>query len=92
MNEKFNAVPSDLDTRIIKEKVVKIASYDALYQKWNWDGIVAESLIFVTADVEALDDEEIKTLVSNSPYHKGGSMTFKRCETGYVFVNFGFSG
>jgi len=91
MHDKFSAVPVDLDTRVIKNEVIRLGDLDALYQKWNWDGINAESIIFLTADIEKYTDEAIEAVVKKSDYYTLGSqLTLKRGDDGYTFVNFNF--
>jgi len=88
---KFKNVPVDSDTKILSQKEVKLGEYEALYQKWFWDGITAESLIFLKEDVSHIDDEAMKEEVLNSPLANAeSSVTLTRTESGYVFVNFNF--
>ncbi len=91
MNSKFKDVPLDDDTAIIGEREVKLAEYDALYQMWSWNGITAESLIFLSDDMAELSDAEIESLVRQSPFfHEESKMTIERSESGYIFTNFNF--
>jgi len=89
--KKFENVPVESDTKILFQEEVKFGEHEALYQKWFWDGITAESLIFLSEDVSHIDDETIKEEVLNSPLANAeSSVTLKRSESGYVFVNFNF--
>jgi len=89
--KKFENVPVESDTKILFQTETKFGEYEVLYQKWFWDGITAESLIFLSEDVSSLDDEAIKKEVLNSPLaNVETSVTLKRSESGYVFVNFNF--
>lgn len=90
MTNKFANIPVDLDTRIIEQEEVKVGDYDACYQKWSWDGIVAESLIFGSSEVAQLDDDALKMLVRQSSYFQSSSITLKRNSEGYCFTNFNF--
>ena len=88
---KFENVPVEEDTKILMQQEAMLGVYEVLYQKWSWDGITAESIIFAGEDVSSLDDEAIKDEVRNSPLlNSGSSITLKRTEPGYVFVNFNF--
>jgi hypothetical protein len=88
---KFRNVPVDEDTRILFQLEAMLGEYEILYQKWYWDGITAESIIFYSEDVSNLDDQAIEEEVRSSPLvNDGSSVTLKRCESGYVFVNFNF--
>ena len=88
---KFENVPVEEDTKIIFEQEATLGGYEILYQKWFWDGISAESIIFANEDVAELKDNEIKAEVKESPLLKeGSSITLKRTESGFTFVNFNF--
>jgi len=91
MKDKFKNVPVEADTKIGFEKEVKLGGYDALYQGWTWDGIYGESIILKSEDVAKLTDDEINQMVKTSPFIKNDSITtFKRTESGFIFVNFNF--
>lgn len=91
MNDKFKGVPKDPDTRIRKQSVTIIEGFDALHQHWTWDGIKAESAIFVTSEVEHLDEEQLKSLlVASGLTNTTDKMTFKKSTSGYTFLNFNF--
>ncbi len=88
---RFNNVPVEADTEILFEQEAKFGDYDVLYQKWVYDGITAESIIFSNDDVLKLSDEKIKAEVKESPLIKdGSSITLKRSDSGFTFVNFNF--
>ncbi|WP_026449580.1 hypothetical protein [Aequorivita capsosiphonis] len=91
MNEKFKNVPVEDDTQIIASLEVKIDTYDVIYQKWNWDGIYAESIIFHNDDVAQLTKDQIINEVERCPglIKEGSQITFKKLDT-YTFVNFNF--
>lgn len=91
MSNRFDNVPVDEDTKIIFQQEATLGEYDVFYQKWYWDGITAESIIFVNADVSNLDDKEIEQEVRSSPLVKQDSgITVKRSDSGFTFVNFNF--
>ena len=92
MTDKFDKVPIEEDTRINFRLEGKLGEYGALYESWFWDGISAESLIFVNEDVAELTEEEIKEMVRASPLVlvKDSEFTFNRLESGFTFVNFNF--
>ena len=88
---KFKNVPIEEDTRIIFQQEMKFGEYDVLYQTWTWDGISAESIIFSSEDIPELKDQEIEKQVRASPIcKKGSSITIKRTDSGYTFINFNF--
>ena len=91
MKKKFKNVPIDEDTKILFQKEAKLDNYDVLYQKWLWDGMTGESIIFSSDDAKDLNDDEIKALVKLSPIVKEDSkITLKRSDSGFVFANFNF--
>jgi len=89
---KFCNVPVDKDTKILGEDQMKFLGYDILYQKWFWDGIYAESVIFHSSDVLDLSNEEIVELVNSSPIVKNKTNTTisRSDKNDFVFVNFNF--
>ena len=91
MNSKFDAVPLENGTNILFELNATLDHYDVLYQMWSWDGITAESFIFLSLDISHLTDDEVKILAKSSPMIKADSvLTLVRHADGYTFVNFNF--
>ncbi len=92
MTDKFDKVPIEEDTLMIFRLETTLGEYDVLYEKWIWEGITAESIIFTNEDVAELEEEEIKEEVRASPLVlvKDSEITFKRSESGFTFVNFNF--
>jgi len=88
----FINVPVDDDTTIIAQCDLKIDNLDALHQKWFWDGVKAESLIFIASDVDALNDSALESLAKQSKLPTNdSSFTFKRDSNGFTFINFNFT-
>lgn len=88
---KFKQVPVEEETLILFRTEATLGKYDVLYEKWFWGGITAESIIFVNEDVIDLEDCEIEDEVKTSPLvEKGSSITLKRSQSGFTFVNFNF--
>ena len=56
---KFNNIPEQKDTKIIFREETRFGDFDVVYEKWKWDGILAESIIFDEDDVSELDDDEM---------------------------------
>lgn len=91
MSGKFDNVPVESDTKILFQLETRFGNYDVLYQKWFWDGVNAESLIFATEDIVDISDDQLKMEVRNSPLLKKNSrITIKRLENEFTFVNFNF--
>ena len=93
MNEKFANVTMESDTRLLIQADTQVNGIDALYQKWIWEGITAESLIFANADVVNMSEPNLKTLVMGSAFTECDSperMTYSQSESGFTYVNFNF--
>ena len=91
VSNKFTAVPIENGTNILFELNATLDDYDVLYQMWSWDGVTAESFIFLSSDIADLTDDEVKTLAKSSPMIKADSeLTMNRHEESYTFINFNF--
>lgn len=91
MKEKFKDLPVEKDTQIISSIEANIEDYEVVYQKWCWDGINAESIIFYNEDVAELSEEQIKHEVAlcTALVKIDTQMTYKKGDK-YTFVNFNF--
>jgi len=88
----FINLPVDDDTTILSQCALKIDNLDALHQKWFWDGVKAESLIFIASAVDALNDTALESLAKQSKLPTNdSSFTFKRNSNGFTFINFNFT-
>ena len=91
MSKKFDGVPVEEDTKILFRLEAKLGKFDILYEQWNWEGILAESIIFANDDISGMTDEEIEQEVRKSPLVKKGSqILIKRLDAGFTFANFNF--
>tara|TARA_Y100000031_G_C7927290_1_gene251045 strand:- start:35 stop:316 length:282 start_codon:yes stop_codon:yes gene_type:complete len=91
MPGRFDDVPTDDDTVVIFREEEKLGDYDVLYEKWTWDGVSAESIIFCSGEVAELSDEEIAAEVKLSPLvDEESDLKVKRSESGYTIVSFNF--
>ena len=93
MMSKFNNIPEQKDTKIIFRTETRFGDFDVVYEKWEWDGILAESIIFDEGDVSEMDDDEIINQVKGSPLFDDKiykSDPTIRCISGFVFVNLNF--
>ena len=90
MNDKFKNIKTDEDTRIIFRKEIKINGLEAVHEKWNWDGIIAESLIFVSVEVKEINEEMFQLILgANHYFSESSQITLKRLDE-FTFVNFNF--
>jgi hypothetical protein len=88
---KFDAIPADDGMQLLSQSAIKIAGYDAVHQCWRLDGVKGESAIFVTAEVSALSDEELKDVVLDAPFARLDTRcTIQRNDEGYTFINLNF--
>jgi len=86
----FSNIPVDPDTRINKQSEIQINSIPALDQKWSWDGITANSLIFNSIDVEKFSDNELLEFIKdNSDIKFKTSITYSN-KNGFRFINYNF--
>lgn len=91
VDTKFHDVPVEPDTRVLSRKPCAVEGYQALHERWVWDGIKGETLIFVSADVSQLGDEDLRRLLAGSELFEADSqVTIKRSDSEYTFVNFNF--
>jgi hypothetical protein len=91
MRDKFHEVPLDEETKVTFRHEITLGPYAALHEKWLWDGITAESIIFDKNDIIDHSAEEIVALVQRSGVcHEGTDITLKS-ESGFTFVNFNFA-
>lgn len=80
------------DTTIISTEGLKVGEYVALHQRWFFDGIKAESLIFKTTDVKNLDKTQLIALAKEhlpKMISLGSSITYSQNEL-HTFLNFNF--
>ncbi len=87
LTNKFTAAPIEKGTNILFELNATLEDYDVLYQMWSWDGVTAESFIFLSSDIVDLTDEEVKWKVMVS-YQKTINNTFGAMNdySGYRFL------
>jgi hypothetical protein len=92
MGSKFANIPVDEDTIIIYQQEALLGNYSVLYQKWRWEYVVAESLIFANEDIADLSDEALTKEVKESPMmnKQNSRVTLKKTDDGFTFVNFNF--
>ena len=65
---------------------IKIGDYDAIYEKWVWDGIYADSYVLFNEDIKDLSEEDILKLTNQIQQFS----TYKKLDA-YTFVNFDFT-
>ncbi|NOR56619.1 MAG: hypothetical protein GQ531_10505 [Sulfurovum sp.] len=90
MNNKFENIPVEADTKILMSSPMKWGELDIVYQKWTWEGIKVESIVFLNDDVKEMDDEALEADIRESSIvEEGSQMSIKRGDE-FTFVNFNF--
>jgi hypothetical protein len=90
MNDKFKAIPVEEDTRILQKQLMTVNGIDARFERWSWEGVVAESLIFVTEEITDQSDEQLwQSIIKQLSVSAAMHHTISRKES-YTFVNFNF--
>ncbi len=88
---KFSDVPVEEDTKILSQSRTRVGDCDVLHQKWFWNGIHAEILVFPAEEVHTLDDWALEALVQTAAFVDNDSQFTIKCNAGgYTFVNFNF--
>ena len=93
VSDKFKNIPVEEDTKVLFRKEIAFGPYEAIHEEWKWvfEGIKAESLILLQADVAALTDEELeRTLRDSGLVQYDSKVTITRDRDGYTFLNFNF--
>lgn len=83
MKEKFKDIPVEEDTNVLERQELEVSGYEAVYERWSWEAIKAESYIFFNDDLGDISKDELLNLIG-----KAGA-TYKKGQK-YTFVNFGF--
>jgi len=91
MKNKFENVSVEKDTKILVTLNPKFGKYDTQYEKWYWDGLYGETLIFFNEDIKDTDEETLKAEIFESTMAKADSeITVKRTDL-YTYFNFNFT-
>jgi len=91
MTDKFENVSIDDDTKILFSQPANFGEYSVLYQKWKFDGITGESLIFVNDDIMNITMAELENDLKNSPLVNDNSKEITtNSKNDYTFFNFNF--
>lgn len=91
MNDKFKTVPVDPDTRVLKRSLTSVGGYDALHERWSFDGIKAESFVFLSDDIAGVSDDNLERIVRETEgVDTNSQIMLKRSDSGFTFVNFNF--
>jgi hypothetical protein len=92
MSQKFAGIPVDDDTVVLLNTPMEFDGLECMFQIWVWDGIQAQSLIFVNEDVAHMDDQDLKDAVRRwVRVEEESDITLSRSDSGFTFVNFNFT-
>jgi hypothetical protein len=80
----------DEDTRILSSEYLKSGDYDLLIEKWFFEGIKAKSLIFISQQVQHLDNSEVENLARDILQLPEGERTTLKRGDEFTFFNFDF--
>ena len=90
MTNKFDNVPVEEGTVLLLSFEAKFGDYDTRYEKWSWDNIHAETLIFLNDDIKNVTQETLKKEILESPLVEEGSRITVKKSDAYTFFNFNF--
>lgn len=89
MSKKFDNIPTESDTKVLLRDEHTFGDLDCIYEFWVWDGIKAESLIFVDSEVPN-KDKLLKEIKSTKDLVSEDSEVTTKVSKGFFFVNFNF--
>lgn len=90
MNDKWKNIPLEPDTKLASEEIVKLGYLEAVHQKWTWDHIYGESLIFCATETQEHDLIQLTLMIQNSGLAEQGTQFTFNTQADYQFVNFNF--
>ncbi len=89
--EGFEGLTIDPETRLESRRKLELDGLACVHEKWSWDGVVGETLVFRESDVGQHDDAALEALARRSGcVELGSAVTMTRDRDGYAFVNFNF--
>jgi len=91
--EKFKGINIEPDTTINSFQFLKIDDVDCRHEKWSWEGVKAESLIFCTKELKSTQESYLRTLVAK--YLKEDNVDLMqithKISDDYTYINFNFN-
>jgi len=86
----FNNRPVDKDTKVLSRRYLTFDGHDVLWEKWLWDGIRGNTLVFVASQFEGVADDELDRIARQIAGLPGEASTTLKRTGDYIFFNFGF--
>jgi len=88
---KFENVKTDEDTVITSHVECMFGNYPVLHQKWRWESVIAESLIFCNDDINNMPLKSLVNEVKKSPLVNNPEKEITTSVNDqYTFLNFNF--
>ena len=50
-SNKWNGIPEDPDTKILRRKIGSVLDHECLIENWSWDGFEGYGYIFMINDI-----------------------------------------
>ena len=92
MREIIGALKNELNQsyhKIHSRDRITIGEYEALHEKWLWEGMQGESLVFCFHDVATLSDDEVERVARSSDViGPGCHVLVERGDPDFVLVSF----
>lgn len=89
MNNIFENLCVDKDTKILSREQIKVKNYDVMLEKWSWDGLIGHSAIIPEQQIKAMGDDKIQEYFIQELAIEG-KVTISRGKSGFVYLNYGF--
>jgi 5'(3')-deoxyribonucleotidase len=87
--EKFKALPEEKESLTTLREFIKIGNLRLLHEKWCWEGVNGETLIFDQKDVTQLNRDNLTKIVRVSGLVKDeGLIEINDKTPGFIFANF----
>ncbi len=87
--ELFKSRSIDEDTKILSATYISHDGLDVLWEKWFWDGIKGNSLIFLSEQVKEISDTALEETVKGIAEDISGDTTLSR-KGEFTYFNFNF--
>jgi hypothetical protein len=84
----FQSVTPEEGTRITSVEYGYVGQFPIRQERWSWDGIKGQTVVFRSEDVNGLSDRVLEALL-RSELDVQGQITIKRSER-FAFVNHSF--
>jgi hypothetical protein len=87
--QRLLACPVERDTQMFVQQFHRFGKIPVLLELWKWEGIIGQSAVFLSGDVEQWTDERLIALVAEGVHADLEPVTVRRFPD-FTFVNYGF--